>query len=48
MKEVKVSTKRKQNLVYVDEETHIMLKDKSDKRGMTLKGYVKYLVNKDK
>lgn len=39
---------KKQNLVFVDNETHIKAKEKAKTKGMTLKGYIKYLVNKDK
>ena len=39
--------KSKIKIIQADEETHAKAKDKAHKRGMTIKGYIKYLVEKD-
>lgn len=40
--------KTKSKMICVDDVTHKLAKVQADKAGMTLKGYIKYLVNKDK
>lgn len=37
-----------EKMIKVDLQTHEMAKAKAKERGMTLKGYIKHLVNKDK
>ncbi len=34
-------------MIKVEEETHKRAKAEADKKGMTLQGYIRYLVNKD-
>lgn len=37
----------KMKIVQIDDDVHKKVKDKAHKRGMTIKGYIKYLVEKD-
>ncbi len=38
---------QKAKMIKVYPETHVKAKEEAEKKGMTLQGYIRYLVNKD-